>query len=116
MKSNNIDDVRHPLTKEERAKGAATTNAKKKQKVQLREAFQVLLDTEITDKSGKTLSGNEALALKAFQAALKGDWRAWELVRDTSGQKPVDKVMFAEVEPEVISEVERIVLEEKESL
>ena len=49
------------------------------------------------------------MAAKAFQAALKGDWKAWELVRDTSGQKPVDKVMVADVEPSIIAEVEAMV-------
>ena len=46
---------------------------------------------------------------KAFQAALKGDWKAWELVRDTAGQKPVERVMVADVEPSVIAEVEAMV-------
>lgn len=107
----NEQNLTHKLTKEERARGAESTHNARREKKQLKEAFQVLLDTDITDKNGKVLSGNEALALKAFQAALKGDWKAWELVRDTSGQKPVDKVMVSEVEPDVINEVERIVAE-----
>ena len=49
------------------------------------------------------------MAAKAFQAALKGDWKAWELVRDTAGQKPVERVMVADVEPSVIAEVEAMV-------
>ena len=51
----------------------------------------------------------EAMAAKAFQAALKGDWKAWELVRDTAGQKPVERVMVADVEASVIAEVEAMV-------
>lgn len=31
------------------------------------------------------------MAFVAFQKALKGDWKAWELVRDTAGQKPKEK-------------------------
>lgn len=109
-----LDEVRHTLTKEERALGAKKSHEIRRHKTQLREAFEVLLAADVPTKDGKQLSGNEALALKAFQAALKGDWKAWELVRDTSGQKPVDKIMLAEVEPEVINEVERMVAECKD--
>ena len=31
------------------------------------------------------------MALSAFEGALRGDWKAWELVRDTAGQKPKEK-------------------------
>ena len=37
--------------------------------------------------------------------------KAFEIVRDTAGQKPVEKVMIAEVEQDVIDEVERAVLD-----
>ena len=67
----------------------------------------------VIDRDGVIVIGHcRALAAKAFQAALKGDWKAWELVRDTAGQKPVERVMVADVEPSVIEEVERAVLGE----
>ena len=44
-----------------------------------------------------------------FYKALNGDLKAWELVRDTAGQKPVERVMIADVEPSVIAEVEAMV-------
>lgn len=78
-------------------------------KKSLREAMQVLMDADLTGKDGKTMTGTEAMAAKAFQAALKGDWKAWELARDTAGQKPVDKVMVADVEKTIIDEVEKMV-------
>ena len=46
---------------------------------------------------------------KVFRRAVKGDWKTWELVRDTAGQKPVERVMVADVEPSVIAEVEAMV-------
>ena len=54
-------------------------------------------------------AGTEAVVAKAFQAALKGDWKAGELVRDTAGHKPVERVMVADVEASVIAEVEAMV-------
>lgn len=90
-------------------KGGIASGASRQAKKSLREAMQVLMDADLTGKDGKTMTGTEAMAAKAFQAALKGDWKAWELVRDTAGQKPVERVMVADVEPSVIAEVEAMV-------
>ena len=47
----------------------------------------------------------------AVKEISKGNSKFWELIRDTAGFKPVDKVMVAEVEQSVIDEVEAIVME-----
>ena len=74
--------------------GGVASGIARREKKSLREAMQVLMDADLTGKDGKTMTGAEAMAAKAFQAALKGDWKAWELARDTAGQKPVDKVQM----------------------
>ena len=74
--------------------GGVASGIARREKKSLREAMQVLMDADLTGKDGKTMTGTEAMAAKAFQAALKGDWKAWELARDTAGQKPVDKVQM----------------------
>ena len=74
--------------------GGVASGIARREKKSLREAMQILMDADLTGKDGKTMTGTEAMAAKAFQAALKGDWKAWELVRDTAGQKPVDKVQM----------------------
>jgi hypothetical protein len=58
------------------------------------------------------MSGAEAIAIKQFEKALKGDTRAFEIVRDTAGQKPVEKIQVDEVEKESIDELERMILDE----
>lgn len=108
----NEKNLRVPTSSEARAngkKGGIASGEARRAKKSLREAMQILMDADLTGKDGKTMTGTEAMAAKAFQAALKGDWKAWELVRDTAGQKPVDKVMIADVEPSVIAEVEAMV-------
>ena len=108
----NEQNLRVPTSSEAREngkKGGIASGEARRAKKSLREAMQILMDADLTGKDGKTMTGTEAMAAKAFQAALKGDWKAWELVRDTSGQKPVDKVMVADVEPTVIAEVEAMV-------
>ena len=74
--------------------GGVASGIARREKKSLREAMQILMDADLTGKDGKTMTGTEAMAAKAFQAALKGDWKAWELVRNTAGQKPVDKVQM----------------------
>ena len=90
----NEKNLNHKLTAEELRKGGQKSGEARKAKKSLREAMQILMDADLTGKDGKTMTGTEAMAAKAFQAALKGDWKAWELVRDTAGQKPVDKVQM----------------------
>ena len=90
-------------------KGGIASGEARQAKETLREAMRILMDADLTGKDGKTMTGTEAMAAKAFQAALKGDWKAWELVRDTAGQKPVERVMVADVEPSVVADVEAMV-------
>ena len=58
----------------------------------------------------KDVSGAEALALVIMNKALRGDTKAFEVVRDTAGQKPIEKVMIADVDIEVIDQIENLVL------
>ena len=99
----------HEEAVENGRKGGIASGESKRAKKSLREAMQILMDADLTGKDGKTMTGTEAMAAKAFRAALKGDWKAWELVRDTAGQKPVERVMVADVEASVIAEVEAMV-------
>lgn len=102
----------HKLTVEEQSAGGKRSAEVRAAKRDLRRALEALLEKDISSKNGETLSGAEALAIKQFEKALKGDAKAFELVRDTAGQKPVDKVMIAEVDQSVIDEVESAVLGE----
>ena len=103
------------LTEKERRElakkgGKASVEARRKKK-DLRLAIEILLETDIKGKNGEIKSGAEAIAIAQFQKALKGDTRAFEVLRDTAGQKPIEKVMVADVEQSVIDEVEKAVLE-----
>ena len=108
----NEQNLRVPTSSEAREngkKGGIASGEARRAKKSLREAMQILMDADLMGKDGKTMTGTEAMAAKAFQAALKGDWKAWELVRDTAGQKPVERVMVADVEASVIADVEAMV-------
>lgn len=105
-------------TKEEQKKiatmGGIASGKARKQKKLLKECLEELLEKEIKGKNGESLSGAEAISVKLFKKALQGDLKAFEVVRDTAGQKPVEKVMVAEVDEAVIDEVERAVRSEND--
>ena len=94
--------------------GKASGEARRKKKI-LRECLEILLEKEITDKNGNAMTGAEAMAAKVFQQALKGDLKAFEIVRDTAGQKPVEKLVVSEVDTDIIDEVERMVNDDEET-
>lgn len=88
--------------------GAIASNEAQRKKKELKECLQALLEMEMKGKNGETKSGAEALAAQLFKKALSGDVRAFEVLRDTAGQKPVERVQLAEIEPATIEEVEKI--------
>lgn len=106
-------DDAHKLTAEEASKGGIASGEARRRKRDLRLALEMLLEKEYKDKAGNTLTGTEAVTAKLFEQAMKGNVKAFEMLRDTVGQKPVEKVMIAEVEQDVIDEVERTVLGEE---
>ena len=72
-------------------------------------ALDMLLAKEYSDGKGGTKSGAELIAYKQYEKALKGDSRAFEVVRDTAGQKPVERVEVAQTDPEIVAEVEKMI-------
>lgn len=102
------DQDREEAARNGRKGGKARAESIKRKK-DIRLALEILLESDVKGKDGKKMSGAEAMAAKVFQGALKGDWKAWELVRDTAGQKAPDKLITSEVDPKVIAEVEAII-------
>lgn len=114
---NNLNPVR---SKEEARKrgavgGVKSGEARRKKKL-LKECLDELLEKEWENRKGEKHSGAEAISIALFKKALAGDIKAYETVRDTAGQKPVDKVMLAEVDQETINEVEKMVLGEDDAI
>lgn len=105
----------HPLTVEEASRGGIASGKARAARKTLREELLALLTVEIKDKkSGAVMQTQAALSSALIRKALSGDTKAYEIIRDTIGERPVEKVMLAEVEQEVIDEVERAVLNDTE--
>lgn len=79
--------------------GKASVEARRRKK-DLRLALEMLLEKEFTDKSGKQVSGTEAITAKLFEQAMKGNVKAFKTIRATVGQDPVQKVEVAKIERE----------------
>lgn len=93
-------------------KGGKASGVAKRKKKLLKECLEELLDKDWENRQGEKHSGAEAISIALFKKALAGDIKAYEVVRDTAGQKPVDKIMMAEVDQKTIDEVEAMVLGE----
>lgn len=113
LKGHGFDEITAEEQREIAKKGAkASVEARKKKKL-LRECLDVLLQREAGhDSKGNPLTTAEIMSTNLVKAAMNNDWKAWELVRDTAGQKPVEKVEVAEVSEEIVDEIESIVLED----
>ena len=106
----NLIPKAHTLTVEEASKGGKKSAEVRREKAQISKYINAWLEAESTDAKGKTMTGAEAAASRLIQRFMRdGDLKAFELLRDTAGQKPVERIMVADVEPSVIAEVEAMV-------
>ena len=80
--------------------GIASGEARRKRKTLKEELLLILSEGET----------QQSVTLALIEKAMSGDTKAFEVIRDTIGEKPIDKVMIADVEPSVIAEVEAMVL------
>lgn len=94
-KEDNLRPCEYKLSQEEAKKGGIKSGEVRRQKRDIRLALEALLEQEFTDKHGKTMTGTEAIALKLMEKAMKGDVRAFEMVRDSVGQKPTSRLEVA---------------------
>ena len=105
----NLRPSEYKLSLEEAKKGGKASGEARRRKRDLKLAIQALLEADVKDKkTGEVLSGAEALAVAQFRKALKGDTKAFEVVRDTSGQKPVEKVEQVNIDGEYLDKVDEL--------
>lgn len=104
-------DEIHKFTPEEHSKGGKRSAEVRREKKELKKIIEALFEKDYTMLDGKktiTLSGAEAIAFKQMEKALKGDTKAFEVLRDTAGQKPVDKVEQVNIDAEYKSRVNEL--------
>lgn len=99
-----------PLNKRTKEEQKAITTAGGIASGESRRARKTLKEELLLLLSEGDTQQNVSVAL--IQKALDGDTKAFEVLRDTIGEKPTEKIMVADVDPAVIAEVEKAVLDE----
>ena len=108
----NLRPGEYKLTHEEQKKGGIASGKARAEKRDLRKALEMLLEQTFTDKKGNTKTGAQAVTERLFSEVMKGNVKAFEVLRDTVGQKLPERIMIAEVDQAVIDEVEHSVLDD----
>ena len=91
-------------------KGGVASGKARREKADLKKQLLVWMESDVAkDKDGNPLTGAELMVKVAAKEMRAGNPRFWELIRDTAGFKPIDKIQVAEVDPDVINEVDKIV-------
>ena len=96
-------------------KGGIASGEARRERANLRKMLQVALESDdFKDKFGNKMTGAELMVKVAFKEMAKGNPKYWELIRDTAGFKPIDKIQVSEIDQNVIDEVEAMVLGSEE--
>lgn len=96
-----LEENRHRLNSETAAEAGKISGEKRTLRKTFREQFAAELEAMITqrDRDGNVIGEmpvKDAITKQIVQKALKGNTRAFELIRDTIGEKPVDTVQIVE--------------------
>ena len=97
----NLENLTHELTEKDARKGGINSGEVRKQKKLFREQLNILLDLPIKNEKIKNqlkelgieennMNNQMALLIAMYQKALKGDVSAFNTLRDTSGEKPIE--------------------------
>lgn len=71
--------------------GKASGEARRRKKT-LREELLYLLEQKSTGRDGKKHTAQEAMSAALLKQAINGNTKAFELIRDTIGEKPTENV------------------------
>ena len=94
------------------ANGGKKSGETRRMKRTLREQMEMLLSLPVKDEATKnfivslgidpaSIDNATAITLSMYQEALKGNTKAFELIRDTLGEKPSDKIQIEEA-PQIV--------------
>ena len=109
MNEKNLIPINERTKEEQREiaqKGGKRSGEVRRARKTLKEELLLLLSEGDTQQRISTALIEEALGKSKVGSVT----RAYEVIRDTVGEKPVEKVMVSEVEQDVIDEIEKAVL------
>lgn len=90
-------------------KGGINSGKSRREKADLRKVLQLWMATNVTnDENGEPVTGAQFMAQVAVREMAEGNPKFWELLRDTAGFKPVDKVEQINVDAEYTASVDYV--------
>ena len=109
-KDGHIDSAELERERKIQRKGAEASNKIQKQQKQMKELVNILLKSKCSKKEEEVIKNlfpdfNEEitrdvlLLTRQFKKALDGDNKSFEIIRDTAGQKPIEKTQIETIEP-----------------
>lgn len=108
----NVSGKQFRTADERRIAAGKASGAARREKGDLKKLLRLWMETEVdTDKDGNPITGAEMMLRVAVKEMKKGNYKFWELLRDTAGFKPIDRVAVSQVDQAVIDEVESLVIE-----
>ena len=117
----NEQNLKHFTSEQSREKavengrnGGKASGESKRARKTLREELLALLSQDIKTDDGGKINTQVAMSTSLIKEAIDGNTKAFELVRDTIGEKPVDKVEQVNIDMEYkdsVNYVERCLLE-----
>lgn len=111
----NLRPGEYKLTLEEQKKGAIASVEARRRKKTMREQLEMVLKLQLkNDKlkeqihklgiDNEEINNQMALTISMFQKALKGDTKAYEIIRDTIGEKPIEQIQQLET-PKIVDDI-----------
>lgn len=80
-------------------KGGIKSGEVRRAKKAMREILDYLLEKEVTNGKGDKITTKEAIAIALLKKAAQGDVKAFEVLRDTIGEKPIEQHNITQIEP-----------------
>lgn len=109
-----FDQLTESEQREIRSKGGKKSGEVRRARKTLKEELLALLSQDIRTEDGGKVNTQVAMSTSIIKEALDGNTKAFEIIRDTIGEKPVDKVESVNIDMEYkdsVDYVERCLLE-----
>jgi hypothetical protein len=84
--------------------GGIKSGEVRRAKKTMKQMLDYLLEKEITNKQGEKATTQEAISVSLIKQALNGNVKAFEVIRDTIGEKPTDKHELVNTIPKIVVE------------
>lgn len=84
--------------------GKRSVEVRRQRKTLREDLLTVLTNMSIPQKDGKETPVQEALAISLIKQVLNGNVRAYEVIRDTIGEKPVENISIATADFKALDE------------